>query len=52
MQLSLAPGIINITAPDEVHSLAGLFSPELIQEAFTLTDTVTLASKLPLESMV
>lgn len=42
MQLPQAPGIINITAPDEVQSLADLFSPEPIQEAFTLTDTVTL----------
>ncbi|WP_042870614.1 IS4 family transposase, partial [Dickeya poaceiphila] len=53
MELSQALGIINLTAPDEVQSLADLLSPDLIQQAFTLTDTVTLRKrKLPLESMV
>jgi len=53
MELSHALGIINLTAPDEVQSLADLLSPDLIQQAFSLTDTVTLRKrKLPLESMV
>ena len=53
MELSQALGIINLTAPDEVQSLADLLPPELIQQAFSLTDTVTLRKrKLPLESMV
>ena len=53
MELSQALGIINLTAPDEVRSLADLLSPDLIQQAFSLTDTVTLRKrKLPLESMV
>lgn len=53
MELSQALGIINLTAPDEVQSLADLLSPDLIQQAFSLTDTVTLRKrKLPLESMV
>ena len=48
MELSQAPGIINLTAPDEVQSLADLLSPDLIQQAFSLTDTVTLRKrKLP-----
>jgi len=53
MELSQALGIINLIAPDEVLSLADLLSPDLIQQAFSLTDTVTLRKrKLPLESMV
>lgn len=53
MELSQALGIINLTAPAEVRSLADLLSPDLIQQAFSLTDTVTLRKrKLPLESMV
>ncbi|WP_371190683.1 IS4 family transposase [Tatumella sp. UCD-D_suzukii] len=53
MELSQALGMINLTAPDEVQSLANLLPPELIQQAFSLTDTVTLRKrKLPLESMV
>ena len=53
MELSQALGMINLTAPDEVQSLADLLPPELIQQAFSLTDTVTLRKrKLPLESMV
>jgi hypothetical protein len=53
MELLHALGIINLTAPDEVQSLADLPSPDLIQQAFTFTDTVTLRKrKLPLESMV
>ncbi|SQK72289.1 Insertion element 4 transposase N-terminal [Tatumella ptyseos] len=52
MELSQALGMINLTAPDEVQSLADLLPPELIQQAFSLTDTVTLRKrKLPLESM-
>jgi len=47
------PGIITLTAPQEVQSLADLLPPDLIQQAFSLTDTVTLRRrKLPLESMV
>ena len=53
MELSQALGIINLTAPDRVQSLADLLSPDLIQQAFALTDTVTFRKrKLPLESMV
>lgn len=53
MELSQALGIINLTAPDKIQSLADLLSPDLIQQAFTLTDTVTLRKrKLPLESMI
>lgn len=53
MELSQALGIINLTAPEEVQSLADLLPPDLIQQAFSLTDTVTLRKrKLPLESMV
>lgn len=53
MELSQALGIINLTAPDRVQSLADLLSPDLIQQAFSLTNTVTLHKrKLPLESMV
>ena len=53
MELSQALGIINLTAPDHVQSFADLLSPDLIQHAFSLTDTVTLRKrKLPLESMV
>ncbi|MEQ9924961.1 IS4 family transposase [Pectobacterium brasiliense] len=53
MELSQALGIINLTAPDDVQTLADLLSPDLIQQAFSLTGTVTLRKrKLPLESMV
>ncbi|CDG47945.1 transposase domain-containing protein, partial [Serratia symbiotica] len=53
MHLSQALGIINITAPEQVQTLADLLPPDLIQQAFSLTDTVTLRKrKLPLESMV
>lgn len=53
MELSQVLGIINLTAPDDVQTLADLLSPDLIQQAFSLTDTVTLRKrKLPLESMV
>lgn len=48
MELSQALGIINLTAPEEVQSLADLLPPDLIQQAFSLTDTVTLRKrKLP-----
>lgn len=53
MELSQALGIINLTAPEEVQSLADLLPHDLIQQAFSMTDTVTLRKrKLPLESMV
>lgn len=53
MHLSQALGIINITSPEQVQTLADLLPPDLIQQAFSLTDTVTLRKrKLPLESMV
>ncbi|SQI43871.1 Insertion element 4 transposase N-terminal [Serratia plymuthica] len=39
--------------PEQVQTLADLLPPDLIQQAFSLTDTVTLRKrKLPLESMV
>jgi hypothetical protein len=40
-----ALGIINLTAPDEVLSLSDLLLPDLIQQAFSLTDTVTLRKR-------
>ncbi|MEB4677799.1 transposase domain-containing protein, partial [Enterobacteriaceae bacterium G50] len=53
MELSQALGIIHLTAPERARSLADLIPAELIQRAFTLTDTVTLRKrKLPLESMI
>lgn len=53
MALSQAPGIINLTTTEEVQSLSDLLSPDLIRQAFSLTDTATLRKrKLPLESMV
>lgn len=53
MELSQALGIIHLTAPERARSLADLIPAELIQKAFTLTDTVTLRKrKLPLESMI
>ncbi|WP_225085457.1 IS4 family transposase [Pectobacterium colocasium] len=53
MQLSQALGIINLTAPEQIHTLADLLPVSMIEQALTLTDTVTLRKrKLPLESMV
>jgi hypothetical protein len=53
MELSQAPGIINVTSPEHARSLSDLIPPEFIQKALTLTDTVTLRKrKLPLESMI
>ncbi len=47
MELSQALSIIHLTAPERARSLS-----ELIQEAFRLTDTVTLRKRNPpLESM-
>ncbi|WP_200877879.1 transposase domain-containing protein, partial [Pectobacterium brasiliense] len=53
MQLSQALGIINLTAPEQVQTLTELLPASRIEQALTLTDTVTLRKrKLPLESMV
>lgn len=53
MELSQALGIINITSPEQARSLSDLIPAELIRQALTLTDTVTLRKrKLPLESMI
>ncbi|KKF36680.1 IS4 family transposase [Erwinia tracheiphila] len=52
-ELSQALGIINAATPERARSLADLIPPELIQQALTLTDTVTLRKrKLSLESMI
>lgn len=53
MELSQALGIINITSPEHARSLSDLIPADLIRQALTLTDTVTLRKrKLPLESMI
>ncbi|WP_432399622.1 IS4 family transposase [Pantoea allii] len=53
MELSQALGIIHTTSPERARSLSDLIPAELIQQALTLTDTVTLRKrKLPLESMI
>lgn len=53
MELSQALGIINITSPEQARSLSDLIPADLIRQALTLTDTVTLRKrKLPLESMI
>lgn len=53
MELSQALGIINATTPERARSLSDLIPNELVQQALTLTDTVTLRKrKLPLESMI
>jgi len=53
MHLSQALGIINITAPEQIQTLSDLLPLDIIQQAFSLTDTVTLRKrKFPLESMV
>lgn len=38
--------IINVTSPEHARSLSDLIPAELIQQALTLTDTVTLANHL------
>lgn len=41
-----------MTSPEKIQTLTDLLSPDLIQQAFSLTDTLTLRKrKLPLESM-
>ncbi|QLR43070.1 hypothetical protein HV346_10455 [Enterobacter sp. RHBSTW-00994] len=45
MELYQAPGIINATTPERARSLADLIPPALIQQALTLTDTVTLRKR-------
>lgn len=53
MELFQALGIINATTPERARSLSDLIPAEFIQQALTLTDTVTLRKrKLPLESMI
>lgn len=42
MAFSPAPGIIHLTAPDGACSLSDLIPVVLIQQAFALTDTLTL----------
>lgn len=53
MELSQALSIVHLTTPERARSLSELIPAHLIQEAFALTDTVTLRKrKLPLESMI
>lgn len=53
MDVSQALNIINDWKPNQVETLADLLPLELINEAYTLTDTVTMRKrKLTLESMV
>jgi len=52
MQLSNALDIINNIKPNDVETLADLLPLSLIEEAYALTETVTLRKrKLTLESM-
>jgi len=52
MQVSQALDIINNFKPKQVETLADLLPIELINEAYSLTDTITLRKrKLTLESM-
>ena len=52
MQVSQALDIINQWKPNQVETLADLLPLELINEAYALTDTVTMRKrKLTLESM-
>ena len=52
MLVSQALDIINQIKPNQVETLADLLPLSLIEEAYALTDTVTLRKrKLPLESM-
>ncbi|MGB7802516.1 transposase domain-containing protein [Buttiauxella sp.] len=53
MELSQAPGIINVTTPEHARNPSEFIPSEFIQRALTLTDTVTLRKRqLPLESMI
>ncbi|MGF1871613.1 transposase domain-containing protein, partial [Photobacterium indicum] len=53
MDVSQALNIINDWKPNTVETLADLLPIELINEAYSLTDTVTMRKrKLTLESMV
>lgn len=53
MELSQALGIINVTSAEHARNLSDLIPTEFIQQALTLTDTVTLRKrKLSLESMI
>lgn len=53
MELSQALGIINLASPEQARNLADLIPEDLIRQALTLSDTVTLRKrKLPLESMI
>ena len=53
MELSQALGIINLASPEQARNLADLIPENLIRQALTLSDTVTLRKrKLPLESMI
>ena len=53
MDVSQALNIINDQKSNHVETLADLLPLELINEAYTLTDTITMRKrKLTLESMV
>ena len=53
MDVSQALNIINDWKPNQIETLSDLLSLELINEAYTLTDTLTMRKrKLTLESMV
>lgn len=53
MHVSQALDIINQWKPNQVETLSDLLPIELINEAYALTDTVTMRKrKLTLESMV
>ena len=53
MDVSQALNIINDWKPNQIETLSDLLPLELINEAYTLTDTVTMRKrKLTLESMV
>lgn len=50
MELPQALGIINLASPEQARNLADLIPEDLIRQALTLSDTVTLRKrKLPLE---
>ena len=42
MELSQALGIINLASPEQARNLADLIPEDLIRQALTLSDTVTL----------
>ncbi len=53
MDVSQALNVINCWKPNQVETLSDLLPLDVIQEAFELTDTVTLRKrKLPLESLI